>query len=50
VGTRKKKGEGWERNQKLIIFSNITIMRCCARDSLSFVHFCDVWSNKQKIL
>jgi len=35
----------WERSQKLVIFSNYTIMlRCYGRDSLSFIHLCDVWS------
>jgi len=37
-------------HQNLVIISIYTIMlRCFARDSLSFVHLCDVWSCTQEI-
>jgi len=43
LGNAKK--EVWERTQTLAIVSNYTIMlRCCTRDSLSFVHLCHIWS------
>jgi len=36
--------------EKLDIFSNYTItLGCYARDSLSFIHLCDVWSCTQEI-
>jgi len=44
------KKEVWERSQKLDIFSNYAIMPgCYARDRLSFIHLCDVWSCTQEI-
>jgi len=40
----------WERTQKLNIFSNYTVMLgCYARDSMSFMHSCDVWNCTQKL-
>jgi len=46
VGTRKKK---FGNAPKIAIFNNYTIMqRCYARDSLSFVHLCDVCTLHRK--
>jgi len=48
-----KQDREWEkgvRTEKLkTISNNRVVLKCYARDSLSFVHLCDIWSYTQEI-